>query len=62
MPTLLHNDHHFDTAAMIEALGNAGFEQSLDHIISFTNSTDTPSVLRRTGLHSLRKYKNETVG
>ncbi|XP_072034301.1 uncharacterized protein [Amphiura filiformis] len=53
--------HNLNTAAMVEALGNAGLDQSFEHIVSYTNSTDTPHILRRSGLHSLRNYGSQKV-
>ena len=57
-----HQDHHnMNTAAMVEALGNAALDQSFEHIISFTNSSATPNILRRSSLHSLRNYRSKQV-
>ncbi len=53
--------HHLDTVAWIEALGNAALERSLGHIHSYTNTSETPGVIKRAGLHSLRGYHHEKV-
>ena len=53
--------HYMNTVAYIEALGNAGLERSFEHIVSYTNTSITPPVLKRAGLHSLRGYHHDKV-
>ena len=47
--------------AHIEALGNAGMMRSFEHIKSYTNTSGTPSVLKRAGLHAFREFHPDIV-
>ena len=71
-PWQLHKDTHhlsepmkdkyfMDMVACIEALGNAAMHRSFEHIQSYFNTSSTPSVLKRAGLHSLRHYHEDLV-
>ena len=44
----------------IEALGNAGLQQSYEYIVSHVNTTNSQWV-KRAGAHALRKYHTEHV-
>ena len=57
-------DDHLYKATLIEALGNAAMERSLDHIISYINMTGdyTPTLWRRSGVFSLRFFQHDEVG
>ncbi|XP_072033446.1 LOW QUALITY PROTEIN: uncharacterized protein [Amphiura filiformis] len=58
----MKDKYYMNTVAYIEALGNAALERSFDHIHSYTNTSSTPSVLKRAGLHSLRDYHEDRTG
>ncbi len=57
----LKDKYYLDIVAHIEALGNAALERSFNHILSYTNTSSTPSVLKRAGLHSLRRCHEDKV-
>ncbi|CAH1242184.1 Hypp6492 [Branchiostoma lanceolatum] len=51
--------HDFERVTLLEALGNAAQPSSYEHILSYTNHSLAPPLLRRSGLHALRKYHNQ---
>ncbi|KAI8507105.1 hypothetical protein Bbelb_155440 [Branchiostoma belcheri] len=51
--------HDFERVTLIEALGNAAQSSSYEHIVSYTNHSSAPPLLRRSGLHALRKYQHK---
>ncbi|XP_019616817.1 PREDICTED: uncharacterized protein LOC109464305 [Branchiostoma belcheri] len=51
--------HDFERVTLIEALGNAAQSSSYEHIVSYTNHSSAPPLLRRSGLHALRNYQHK---
>ncbi|CAH1259455.1 Hypp2288 [Branchiostoma lanceolatum] len=50
------NKHYNHKATLLESLGNAEFDSSFDHLLSYVNNTDSPPLLRRSALSAIRKY------
>eukprot|EP00058_Branchiostoma_floridae_P003025 XP_002588513.1 hypothetical protein BRAFLDRAFT_79466 [Branchiostoma floridae] len=50
------NKHYHHKATLLESLGNAEFDSSFDHLLSYINNTDSPPLLRRSALSAIRKY------
>eukprot|EP00058_Branchiostoma_floridae_P000089 XP_002585577.1 hypothetical protein BRAFLDRAFT_111796 [Branchiostoma floridae] len=50
------NKHYHHKATLLESLGNAEFDSSFDHLLSYVNNTDSPPLLRRSALSAIRKY------
>ncbi|KAI8482782.1 hypothetical protein Bbelb_394440 [Branchiostoma belcheri] len=48
--------HYHGKATLLESLGNAGFDSSFDHLLSYVNNTDSPPLLRRSALNAIRKF------
>ncbi|XP_066278977.1 uncharacterized protein [Branchiostoma lanceolatum] len=48
--------HYHDKATLLESLGNAEFDSSFEHLLSYVNNTDSPPLLRRSALSAIRKY------
>ncbi|XP_078695733.1 uncharacterized protein LOC144924478 [Branchiostoma floridae x Branchiostoma belcheri] len=48
--------HYHGKATLLESLGNAEFDSSFDHLLSYVNNTDSPPLLRRSALTAIRKY------
>eukprot|EP00058_Branchiostoma_floridae_P000530 XP_002586018.1 hypothetical protein BRAFLDRAFT_110184 [Branchiostoma floridae] len=48
--------HYHEKATILQALGNAEFDSSFDHLVSYVNNTDSPPLLRTTALSAIRKY------
>ncbi|CAH1239173.1 Hypp5747 [Branchiostoma lanceolatum] len=48
--------HYNHKATLLESLGNAEFDSSFDHLLSYVNNTDSPPLLRRSALSAIRKY------
>ena len=46
---------------VINALGNAGLDSSLEHVMSFINSTDTHTVMRRSAVGALARFPHKKV-
>ncbi|XP_070573689.1 uncharacterized protein [Ptychodera flava] len=54
-----YTNHLHYKANLIHALGNAGFDRSYEFFISYMNNTASPSLLRRSGVMAVSKYKHE---
>ncbi|XP_070572594.1 uncharacterized protein [Ptychodera flava] len=54
-----YDNHLHYKANLIHALGNAGFDRSYEFFISYMNNTASPSLLRRSGVMAVSKYKHE---
>ncbi|CAH1277632.1 Hypp9725 [Branchiostoma lanceolatum] len=50
--------HYHVKATLLQALGNAEFDSSFDHLVSYVNNTDSPPLLRTSALSAIRKYKH----
>jgi hypothetical protein len=50
--------HDLNQVILLDALGNAALDTSWHHIMSYINSSNSIWV-RKTGVHSLRKFKHE---
>ncbi|KAI8516750.1 hypothetical protein Bbelb_053310 [Branchiostoma belcheri] len=48
--------HYHGKATLLESLGNAEFDSSFDHLLSYVNNSDSPPLLRRSALTAIRKY------
>ncbi|XP_035700070.1 uncharacterized protein LOC118432553 [Branchiostoma floridae] len=50
------DQHYHEKATLLHSLGNAEFDSSFDHLLSYVNNTDSPPLLRRSALSAIRKY------
>ena len=48
-------------ATVINALGNAGLDSSLEHVMSFINSTDAHTVMRHSAVGALARFPQKKV-
>ncbi|XP_066265951.1 uncharacterized protein [Branchiostoma lanceolatum] len=53
--------HDFERVTLLEALGNAAQPRSFEHLLSYTNQTTAPPLLRRAGLHAMRGYHHQAA-
>ncbi|KAI8487133.1 hypothetical protein Bbelb_352030, partial [Branchiostoma belcheri] len=53
--------HDFERVTLLEALGNAAQQSSFEHLVSYTNQTSAPPLLRRAGLHAMRGYRHQAA-
>ncbi|XP_019618168.1 PREDICTED: uncharacterized protein LOC109465393 [Branchiostoma belcheri] len=53
------NHHEQRKATLLLSLGNAGLDRSYHHILSYINTTDSPQLLKRSGMAAIAKYKHE---
>ncbi|XP_078695732.1 uncharacterized protein LOC144924477 [Branchiostoma floridae x Branchiostoma belcheri] len=51
--------HNHEKATLLQALGNAEFDSSFHHLVSYLNNTDSPTLLRTSALSAIRKYKHD---
>ncbi|KAI8519524.1 hypothetical protein Bbelb_027810, partial [Branchiostoma belcheri] len=54
-----YSRHLHEKATILGALGNAGMDRSYDYFLSYMNSTEAPSVLKRTSMTALKNYDHE---
>ncbi|XP_078573994.1 uncharacterized protein LOC144860567 isoform X3 [Branchiostoma floridae x Branchiostoma japonicum] len=54
-----YSSHLHEKATILGALGNAGMDRSYDYLVSYMNSTDAPSVLKRTSMTALKSYDHQ---
>ncbi|XP_078658231.1 uncharacterized protein LOC144903714 [Branchiostoma floridae x Branchiostoma belcheri] len=54
-----YNSHLHEKATYLGALGNAGMDRSYDLLVSYMNTTEAPSELKRTSLTALKSYDHE---
>ncbi|XP_078658229.1 uncharacterized protein LOC144903712 [Branchiostoma floridae x Branchiostoma belcheri] len=54
-----YNSHLHEKATYLGALGNAGMDRSYDLLLSYMNTTEAPSELKRTSLTALKSYDHE---
>ncbi|XP_035698712.1 uncharacterized protein LOC118431577 [Branchiostoma floridae] len=54
-----YSSHLHEKATILGALGNAGMDRSYDYLVSYINSTDAPSVLKRTSMTALKSYDHQ---
>lgn len=54
-------DHHMTNVVLLEALGNGGFDESLDHMTFHMQPNQGHESWRRGAVHALRGYKCQKV-
>ncbi|XP_078575734.1 uncharacterized protein LOC144861638 [Branchiostoma floridae x Branchiostoma japonicum] len=54
-----YSSHLHEKATILGALGNAGMDRSYDYLVSYMNSTEAPSVLKRTSMTALKSYDHQ---
>ncbi|XP_019642103.1 PREDICTED: uncharacterized protein LOC109483513 [Branchiostoma belcheri] len=54
-----YNSHLHEKATILGALGNAGMDRSYDLLLSYMNTTEAPSELKRTSMTALKSYDHE---
>ncbi|XP_066298079.1 uncharacterized protein [Branchiostoma lanceolatum] len=54
-----YSSHLHEKATILGALGNAGMDRSYDYFLSYMNSSEAPSVLKRTSMSALKNYDHE---